>query len=274
MSIRRHLFKLFVAVTAAAAPVSHAHGDLHVLLEQVDAKLAKEPENSQLLLERANLYRQHEDYSKALEDLKKVETLAPKSTELMILKAKVYSGLGEWKMAVESFDQFLDEVDDSAEGYFLRSMANEKLGAHDKAVDDAKFAIRNSTRPPLPYYFHYINLLKLHGAKKDVDTAFQEASKVYGQLPTFASAHALWLAENGRPDQASSIYSDLRESTPNLSFNWWVEEYQLWKEMDSEKALSAKTNALKAWNALPEKIRSRQAMQEKHAEFLKISSEK
>ena len=267
-------FFTFIAILSMATLSSvDAHGDLHELIEQVNRKLAKDPSNAGLLIERANLYRQHHEFDKALVDLKKAEMIEPKSTDLYILKAKVLSGQGKWKEAVENFDLYLAEMDDSAEAYYLRSVAYEKLGKDAKAANDAKFAINNHKRPPLAYHLHYINVLKKSGTQAQVDKAFQEGGKSCGKLPTYAAAHAKWLVESGRPELATEIYARLRKQNPNLSYNWWVEEYKIWKSTDSSKAENAKAEALQAWNALPERVRNRKAMQSKHSDFLKISTQ-
>ncbi len=266
---------LFLFVAIVSAPIALGHGDLHVLIDAASKKVETAPSDPFLLLERANLIRQHGQFDKALADLEKVAALDPTIEDRHILRAKIEIARENWSAAKTALNAFLIAQPKSSEGYYLRSKTRLALNngiPNVQSLNDAKNAIDFQDKPPLDYHLNYIRLLTLNGDNAAVEKAFHNAQNALGKLPALESVHADWLSKSGRPEMAAAIYSDLRRTTPTLAFHWWVEEAAMWRVHDAAKSKTAEHQAITAWDALPKKIRTRPAMIEKHDQFIESLS--
>ena len=81
-----HILALLIAV----APLCRAHGPLDETIAAVTAELAREPDRAELLLSRARLHAQHQDWPAAHADLDRAATLTPDKSKTSLLRGEVF----------------------------------------------------------------------------------------------------------------------------------------------------------------------------------------
>lgn len=248
------------------------HGNIHEILDELNVSIQASPNDPRLLLNRANLQRQHGEYEDALLDLARVERISSDLPERYLVFAKVQLDRGQWKSALEALDSFIEFHPRDSEPYSLRSRALRQLGKLKRAEQDALRAIELHDRAPLQLYLDYIDLLVLQDSRQDALVACTQAESSLGSLPVLLMHQAQILSNYGRFYEAAAIYAKLRALHPNLSFNCWVKEAAMWANEDSDEAIISVQQAKLAWEALTDRMRV--AMQSEYEELLNIENKR
>jgi tetratricopeptide (TPR) repeat protein len=224
-----------------------------------------------LLLERADYLRKHGDMPRALQDLALVEKLQPGLTSRHLVLATIFSDQQRWKEAKVELDRFLAVYPDGVPALVLWSRCCGSLGLTEQAEDGIRRAIKHHPRAPLAFYRQYVALLLKRDDIEEALKVYAGAEKSLGPIPVLRESKARMLRDRGRPDDASEVYSMLREQNPTLSFRWWMEEAQMWKTLDSVKMKRAMMGAKQSWPHLPARTRALPHMKLKYQKLLKES---
>ena len=217
-----------------ASATAAAHPGATVQIRDVSAKIHEAPDDVDLRLRRADLYRRAEHFHDALADLRVVARLDPDRHELPLQRALVYAAMGKRKAALRDLDAFLGSGDGTALAYWTRAKlwrdgddlegaradydAAIALGstpdmyleraAVDEARDDLDAAATglaegcDATTPPIVLQLARVDVERRRGA-------LASALAVVDQLLSTAPTRADWtltraeiLAELGRADEA------------------------------------------------------------------------
>lgn len=244
----------------------YGHGDLQVLIDQLSQKIEVSPNNPELLLERANFLRQHDEFERALQDLARVEKLAPQLPEREYMLAKIYMAQNNWALARSALDAYIAVNGMDSEPYALRSRVLLHLGELSLAEQDALQAIKLHTRAPLDLHLAYIELLLKRDDMDAALAAYAHAEESLGSLPVLLMSKARLFREHKRYAEASATYAQLRGLQPMLAFSCWSEEAAMWSNQDQQKAAEAVKQARQAWAGLPQ--RQRETMRDRYTELL------
>ena len=150
--MRRTAAWALAACLAAGAGSVAAHGDLHTQIESLDRKIAREPNNVELLLRRADLHRMHEDWAKAAADYDHIAEIDPDSIDLHIGRGKLLMDQGKLTAARRQLDRALAREPDHVDARITRAQVLARQGKASAAVADYKIAIARSARPEPEYY--------------------------------------------------------------------------------------------------------------------------
>jgi len=255
-----------LALIVGSSPLL-AHGDLHVLIADLDEKLEQSPDNTKWLLERANYYRLHKKFELALVDFNKAKKLNPSIMECHLGLAKVYLDQKNTKLAKSEIDFFIEAKPKHSEARVLRSQIYAEIGMNNAAEEDLKQAIQLSDQPSLKLYLKYINFL-VQNDKVDVALkVYSQAEQTVGSAPTLMPHKARMLRDQGHWNEASIVYAQLRNLLPNLSFTWWMEEARMWENQNIKKARQAFLGAQQSWKFLPARTRALSHMKRQHKEM-------
>jgi tetratricopeptide (TPR) repeat protein len=267
MPIKKPSQAILLLFLVTAAPLA-GHGDLHEVIGELSMKIEASPMDTGLLLERAEYLRKHRDMPRALQDVALVKKLQPGLTTRHLVLAAILSDQKKWKRAKLELDKFLVVYPDDVTALVLRSRCCGHLGLTEQAEDGIRRAIKLHPRAPLSFYRQYVDFLL---KRNDIEAAlkvYAGAEKSLGPLPVLGESKARMLRDRGRPDDASAVYSMLRQQNPTLSFGWWMEEAQMWETRDHVKMKHAMVGAKQAWQHLPARTRALPHMKLKYQKLL------
>jgi tetratricopeptide (TPR) repeat protein len=128
------------------------HGDLHDQIAVITRQLAADPNNPGLLLKRAELFRLHSEWSKALDDLDRANPVDGSNPRIELLRAKVLLGSGQSQLARLSLDHFLEQQPEHVDALITRSRVLLTLGQNIDAAADLSKAIAASPTPDPDFY--------------------------------------------------------------------------------------------------------------------------
>ncbi|MGJ8641346.1 MAG: tetratricopeptide repeat protein [Opitutaceae bacterium] len=250
--------------------ISYGHGSIHEILVKLNQSIVASPNNTELLLSRANMLLQHGDLKEAMSDLKRVEALSPEKVERHYLLAKIHIEQKQFFAAIKALDTCIEQQAKNVKAYRLRSQAHHSSGDFENAVKDAWTAIELHPLAPVDYHSEYISLLIAQQRIGEAKEAFSLAEASLGQLPTLLMMKAQALAKWGELDKAAATYAKIRSSHPMLAFNCWQLEAKMWRLYDKEKSLRALGFAKESWHSLP--ARQRSALKPKYALVVELEA--
>ena len=128
-----------------------AHGDDQMLIDSLTEELAKAPE-ADLYIRRGELFRHHQEWSKAAADYEAAARLDPQLTIVDYFRARLRLEAGEPSAALPLVERYLQSAPNEAEAWFLHGDVLAALNRHDDGALDYTEGIRRANRP-LPEHF-------------------------------------------------------------------------------------------------------------------------
>ena len=107
-----------------------AHGDLHERIDELTARLDASPKNPDLLLRRADLLRQHDDFDGALRDLDTLTAMNSRQDDALLLRGRTLleCACGRAEEAATALAAFLDRRPSHGEAWLLLARARRATG--------------------------------------------------------------------------------------------------------------------------------------------------
>ena len=138
------------SVLAAAALILcgaslSAHDGLTEQIAAVTAQISRNPGSFDLVVRRAELYREDHQWKEALADLDRAERLDRTRPAPDLVRAHVYLDTHRWQASVEAATRFLARQTGHADALIVRGRARAKLG--DRRAAAADFTRALETRP-------------------------------------------------------------------------------------------------------------------------------
>lgn len=147
---------------AALAPSARAHGELDRQIAELTDRIRRAPKDATLLLQRAELYRQHAEPEAALADLAQVRKLNPKLVEAEFTEGRVMLDTGRLAEARSALDRFLAAQPDHPIALWYRAQTLVKLDQRRLADVDLKRCLEVAPEPtPELFIARAVNLEKL-----------------------------------------------------------------------------------------------------------------
>jgi predicted Zn-dependent protease len=131
-----------------------AHPEIAIQVENVNARLAVEPRNPELFLERGELYRIHQEWAAAEADYMKARELAPGLARVDLMLGNLKLDAGRPAEARGLLDRFLAREPDHVMGRIARGRALAQLGEPLAAARDFTHALEHlSADDAQPEYY-------------------------------------------------------------------------------------------------------------------------
>lgn len=127
-------FLLGAAIMWGSAGPALGHADLHERIEALGERLEESPDDVELLLRRADLYRQHREFDLALRDVDAVERLGGRKADVLLLRGRTLLECGRDEEAARALGAFLSLRSGHAEGWLLLARARRGTGDHPGSV--------------------------------------------------------------------------------------------------------------------------------------------
>ena len=245
-----------------AAGIAFAHGEFHVQIEAVNKSIAQAPRNSALYVKRGEMYRMHGDWVTAESDFDRALVLDPNAAEAILGRARMAADRGGLVRALALLGEYLVARPNSEVGFALRADVGKRLGKWKEAAADYEVAIRISTEPTVDYYLGKAEALSKVGSDGAAIEAIDAGISRLGALVTLDQWAVDFLVSKKRWNDALNRHSRMVASAPR-------KESALTRHgeilMAAGRFAQAKVSfqaALEAWEQLPERLRTMQAMQD------------
>lgn len=247
-----------------APPIAVAHGDLHEQIVAISQRIQAEPSNAALVLRRAELYREHEQWPQADADYDRAGRLAPANPAVSLGRGKLYLAMGKLDAARVSLDSVLVAQPEHVDALATRAQVLQARGEHEAAAADFARAIANASSPEPDFYLGRAGSLSAaRPARDDEALASLDAGVArLGKLPTLSLAAIELQARRGEFDDALQRLDKLREGQARQEA--WLERRGdiLMAAQRPDEASQAWRDAMVALEALPPRLRGTGAMLE------------
>ncbi len=181
-----------------------AHGDLHQRIQILTNKIKIDNKDPELFLKRAELYRQHQEWSSAIKDFKKVRELNPQHPLLSYLFGKLLIEANKPIEAKKELDQFIKLNPNHGPAFLYRARTWVKLKNKQEAEKDYNQAIHFFSPPEPDLYLERANIVFSMG-KPFQEKALQgldEGIKTIGPIVTLINQAINFEREIGKYKQA------------------------------------------------------------------------
>lgn len=207
-----------LAFAASCLFASHAlaHGDLHERIEAVTAQMLTNSTAPELWLQRADLNRQHGEFTDALADLDHVRQLKPGWAAVPLQLARIYFDAGEFARCEFAASECLKLDPANADALVLRARALVHLGKPERAVADydAVLNVTNAAAPLPDLYLERARALATLKLWDDAIAGLDAGMKRIGFTPSLALPAIDYERQRGafaaaltRLDQAKRFFS-------------------------------------------------------------------
>jgi tetratricopeptide (TPR) repeat protein len=181
--------------------IASAHGDLDVQIRLVSEQISKAP-SAALLLKRANLHHQHEDYPQALSDYDRAEQLDPTMSAIAFARGRTLFESGQLALARTALNVFLTEAPTHPEALLLRARVLSGLQENAAAIRDFNRHFELAADPLPESYLERTAALVATGDKSGGLAGLDEGIRRLGNLITLQSAAIALELQLGRPEAA------------------------------------------------------------------------
>lgn len=258
---------LMLLLVGLGSSVVQAHGDLQGQIETATARIKSDPGNAELYFRRAELYRQHEEWSSSAADYDQVEKLVPGNDAVHLGRAKLAQAMGRYDAAQSELNRFLDARPDNVDALVTRARVREKLGQHARAAEDFARAIEHASPPEPEFYLERAQALA--AASPDNPEAalacLDEGRAKLGPLPTLGLA-AIDLEVGQGHFEAALARLDQLGAGEKRQESWLERRGDILIRADrSASAVLAYRDALAAIARLPARLQGTQSMKDMQA---------
>ena len=251
-------------MAAIAPPIAVAHGDLHEQIVAVSQRIKADPSNADLVLRRAELYREHEQWPQANADYDRAARLAPDKPAVSLGRGKLYLAMGKLDAARASLDRVLAAQPTHVDALATRAQVLQAQGEHLAAAADYAQAIAIASSPEPDFYLGRARSLSAAQPARDDDAlaSLDEGLARLGKLPSLSLAAIELQVRRGEFDDALQRLDRLREAQPRQEA--WLERRGdiLMAAQRPDQATQAWQDSLAALEALPPRLRGTGAMLE------------
>ena len=175
-------------VLLAQLSSAHAHPGLDEHIARVTAQLAAQPQDTSLLLQRADLHRQHGQYDAALADLTTAAHLKPDATIVTLAQARVFSDAGRITNALASVQQFLAAEPGHPEALVIRARCEFKLNQVALAIADYSLALASPKTSEPDLWLERARAQAALGQLASAVSGLDEGMARLGEIPTLQLA--------------------------------------------------------------------------------------
>ena len=150
--------------------LSSAHGPIHEKIERVNKKIAKNPNNAELYVERGEYYKIDRNFDQAFADYQHARNLNANLVTLDFLIAELFLDFDHYYSALQSANAFQKLNVNTAECYLLKAKIFDKLFEADSALYYAEASYPLQTKPS-SHFFITIKNYCLYAHSDDYEKA-------------------------------------------------------------------------------------------------------
>jgi predicted Zn-dependent protease len=182
--LRIHAWWFVFTVSLFAPERLHAHGDLHERIERVSREIQAAPENPRLYAKRAELYREHREFSDALKDVQKARSLNDLA-EFQYLHALILFEAGRGAEALPVLNKLLADDPKHVGALLIRARIRVASGESDNANSDYASTLELMDSPDPDFFLEYARSLAHAGKASHALEILEGANRRIGNVPAF-----------------------------------------------------------------------------------------
>lgn len=230
-----------------------AHGPIHEKIEEVNKRIAVDPENASLYIERSSYYKLDGQFDQAHADLLIARRLNPSIKTIDFLAAELCFEFEYYNTALSYINLFEQQQMSLGETLLLKSKIFDKLFISDSALIYITKAYEHQDRYTT-YFFTLASTFSVYANKDDYDAAYQWLKLGKSHLPydLVLQKEMVSLSINYKKyDEAERL---CLEQLPKLKRqeSWYYQLAEVYSlKGDTAKALIALDNAEASVNKLP-----------------------
>ncbi|HEX8169919.1 MAG TPA: tetratricopeptide repeat protein [Thermoanaerobaculia bacterium] len=249
--------RLFAALLLACAATLHAHEGLHEQIAAMTKRIAAEPRNASLYLQRGELHRLHHEWKLAEADYEKAARLDASLDLVHFARGRMLLESGHAAAALRSLDRFLAAHPEHSDAHLTRARALAQLGRDAAADYDA--AIAHAAHPSPDLYAERARTLASRGRTDDALRGLDQALASLGPIASLQLQAIDLELQAKRYDAALARLDTLTPPSPlHLARRGDI----LLQAGRTAEAQAVYRNALVAIAAMPERQRNMQSTKE------------
>lgn len=173
--MKKALLRITLAAFTLSTAVACTSAADQVINTQTQV-LTQDPTNVSALIERANAFRDKNDFTSALSDLNKALELQPSSFRARLARGKVYLGLKQYENALTDFERTVELNVDSLEGLALKGKTQILLEQNfAQALSDLNSAITKGYNEPDAFSDRAVAHFRLNNKDQAIDDFLKAA---------------------------------------------------------------------------------------------------
>jgi tetratricopeptide (TPR) repeat protein len=137
----------WLAFVGLSCAVLRAHGTYHEMIEQLDLEMKQRPNDPTLIIRRAFIHLEHEDWKTALVDLERATRMGADEGDLQYLRGRALAAGGMLKQAREELDAYITNHREAGLALVERARVLKKLGEPEAALQDYRAALLAAPMP-------------------------------------------------------------------------------------------------------------------------------
>jgi len=254
-----------------------AHDGLHEQIIAVTKEIAKEPNNANLYLKRAELYRLHEEWKNSERDFNRAEKLNPNLAVVDLGRGKLWLEAKRFSSAKLALERFLMREPNSFEAVLTLARVLSKLNQTENAVKYFTQAIALSPKDSAEIYLERSLLLGERGRIDEALRGLDEGIERYGGLVILENYAIDLEVKRSRYDAALTRLDKLAVTMPRKeSFLLKRGEILLkaGKKCEARKAFTESLNAIETLSDFRKNVRAIQTMKTDLQKFLEQTPSK
>jgi tetratricopeptide (TPR) repeat protein len=191
-----------VAVLLAVALDAAAHGKAHDQIARASARIAADPKNAALYLERGELHRLHREFDEASRDYERAAALDPRLEALDLARGLLLAGSGKPFEALAPLRRYLALRPGDLRARIATGRAYAAIGEHEAATAELAAALDASPAVDPDLLLELTASLTAAGRSEEALRRLDLAMQTLGLLPTLQTAAVDLEVAQGRIDAA------------------------------------------------------------------------
>jgi predicted Zn-dependent protease len=254
---------IWLCASLFLSPLAGAHEDILRQIRMLEPQIASSPQNADLLLKRANLFRRHQEWERALSDLDRAAAAGADRGTISLARAQTELERKRPGAAIEALDlaNWNDSLPPAAQ--LIRARANAALGRHAEADRDFAGALERLADARPDYYLEWAGAVAASG-EAALPSAISLLDAGLVRFPGAVTLQERAVDHERRlrrfAEAVQRVEAILR--TPAASIHWRVVRADLLAESGrAGEAAAAYRQAAEELRKLPARRRSAPAMQ-------------
>ena len=239
--------------------LAQAHGSFHERITGISKLIQSQPQDAQLYLKRGEVYREHEEWEKALADCDTACKLDP-AIDVDLLRGRTLLESGSPQQALPLLNDFINRHPDQPRALLCRARTHSKLDQPTEAIADYRAALKRTANPEPDLIQETADALAAQGSANEAVQVLAAGLEKLGAVPSLV-LRAMDLEISIRDFDAALIRVDAMQKSAPRPEPWMAKRASILAQAGRiPESLAAWQALADHLNALPNLERGSHAM--------------